>query len=208
MQHTPALNAPARGADMPPPKKIDLIPEELRVWLKEELKERGFSGYVELADALNERLEASGLEMRVGKSAVHNFGQEYAAFAKIEAEANTWAAQWMQENGLEDEAKRHNVLFNMITALAFKVMKSQMEKDAAEIDPKELHFIGKLMKDVMSSSGMREKMSADKEKRIEERATAAAKAEVADDLAKNGKSYGLTRETIEKIKAGILQVPT
>jgi dephospho-CoA kinase len=83
-----------------------------------------------------------------------------------------------------------------------------MEKDADEIDPKELHFIGKLMKDVMSSSGMREKMSADKEKRIEERATAAAKAEVADDLAKNGKSYGLTRETIEKIKAGILQVPT
>ncbi|MEH6522324.1 phage protein Gp27 family protein [Sulfitobacter sp.] len=137
-----------------------------------------------------------------------NFGQEYAAFAKIEAEANTWAAQWMQENGLEDEAKRHNVLFNMITALAFKVMKSQMEKDADKIDPKELHFIGKLMKDVMSSSGMREKMSADKEKRIEERATAAAKAEVADDLAKNGKSYGLTRETIEKIKAGILQVPT
>jgi hypothetical protein len=193
---------------MPPPKKIDLIPEELRVWLKEELKERGFSGYVELADALNERLEASGLEMRVGKSAVHNFGQEYEAFAKAEAEASAWAVSWMEDNGLEDEAKRHNVLFQMITTLAFKVMKSQMTKEGDQIDPQQLHFLGRLMKDVMSSSGMREKMSADNEKRIADRATAAAKAEVADDLTKNGKSYGLTRETIEKIKAGILQVPT
>ena len=64
----------------------------------------------------------------------------------------------MQDQGLEDEAKRHNVLFQMITTLAFKVMKNQMTKEGDEIDPRELHFLGKMMKDIMASSGIREKL--------------------------------------------------
>jgi len=58
----------------------------------------------------------------------------------------------MEGNGLEDEAKRHNVLFQMITTLAFKVMKAQMTKEGDEINPQELHFLGRMLKDVMSSS--------------------------------------------------------
>jgi len=46
----------------------------------------------------------------------------------------------------------HNVLFQMITTLAFKVMKAQMTKEGDEINPQELHFLGRMLKDVMSSS--------------------------------------------------------
>ena len=53
---------------MPPPRKVDLLPSELRRWLQAELKERGFAGYEDLAEALNFRLEEAGLELRIGKS--------------------------------------------------------------------------------------------------------------------------------------------
>ncbi|KQI66996.1 hypothetical protein AN189_17865 [Loktanella sp. 3ANDIMAR09] len=191
---------------MPPPRKIDLLPKELRDWLQDALKERGFSGYVELAADLNDKLEERGLEVRIGKSAVHAYGQEYEQMARAQEEASAWAVSWMEGNGLEEEAKRHNVLFQMITTLAFKVMKSQMLKEGEEIDPRELAFLGKMLKDVMSSSGMREKMTADQEKRIAEQAACEAKAAVADDLTQNAKTFGLTADTAAAIKARILGV--
>ncbi|WP_121064708.1 phage protein Gp27 family protein [Chachezhania antarctica] len=187
---------------MPPPRKVDLLPAELRLWLQEELKSRGFGDYVALADALNARLEEDGLELRIGKSAIHAFGQEYEHFVKAQEQASAWAAGWMNDNGLEEEAKRHNVLFQMITTLAFKVMQSQMIKEGDEIDPRELHFLGKMLKDVMSSSGIREKLMEEERERIarETREIAAAAVE------KHARSAGMTAETVEGIKAEILGV--
>ena len=109
---------------MPPPRKINLLPEELRSWLQDELKARGFADYEALAEALNFRLEEEGLELRIGKSAIHAYGQEYAEFAKLNDEASSWASGWMQDNGLQEEAQRHNVLFQMMTTVAFKVLVS------------------------------------------------------------------------------------
>ena len=151
---------------MPPPRKVDLLPSELRAWLQEELKARGFGDYVALSEALNARLEDEGLQLRIGKSAIHAYGQEYAEFVKYQEEASAWAAGWMNDNGLEEEAQRHNVLFQMITTLAFKVMQSQMMKDGGEINPQELAFLGKMLKDVMASSGMREKLMEAERARI------------------------------------------
>ena len=130
--------------------------------------ERGFSGYEELAEDLNFRLEEMGCELRIQKSALHEFGAGYSEFVKHQEMASSWAKGWMTENGLEDEAQRHNVLFQMVTTLAFKVMQSQMTKDGDEIDPRELHFIGKMLKDVMASSGIRQKLMQDERERIVE----------------------------------------
>ena len=38
---------------MPPPRKVDLLPVELRAWLQEELRARGFADYVALSEALS-----------------------------------------------------------------------------------------------------------------------------------------------------------
>jgi hypothetical protein len=149
---------------MPPPRKIDLLPDELKSWLQAALKERGFADYEALAEDLNFRLEEAGAELRIQKSALHAYGQEYKEFVKYQEEASAWASGWLHENGLEEEAKRHNVLFQMVTTLAFKVMQAQMIKGGDEIDPKELHFLGRMLKDVMASSGMREKLIADDRK--------------------------------------------
>lgn len=143
---------------MPPPKKIDRLPPEIRSWLEETLRDRGFSDYVAITDELNEKLIDAGKVVSFHHATVHRFGQEYHAFVRTQETASAWAQEWMQENGLEEEAKRHNVLFQMVTALAFKAMESQMTREGDEIDPKELHFIGKMLKDIMASAGIRQNM--------------------------------------------------
>ncbi len=159
-----------------------MLPEERRSWLKETLKQRGFSGYERIADELNEQLEADGYAVTIGKSAIHAFGQEYRAFVKYQEEAGAWAAEWMSDQGLEDEANRHSVLFQMLTTLAFKSMKGQMEEDK-DIDVKDLHFLGKMMKDIMASSGMREKMMEAERSVQAEKLDKAVEAGVIDKMA-------------------------
>lgn len=187
---------------MPPPKKVELMPAELRDWLKEELRARGFADYEGLAEDLNFRLEEAGLELRIGKSALHNYGQEYEQFAKLQDEAGSWAQQWMADNDLSDEAQQHSVLFQMMTSIAFKVLKSQMTKSGDEIEAKDLHFLGKMMKDIMSSSGIREKLMAEERDRIARQ----AREEAADNIESRAKQLGLTRDTVQGIKAEILGV--
>ena len=143
---------------MPPPKKVDQLPPEIRDWLQQTLRERGFSDYVAITDELNEKLIDAGKVVSFHHATVHRFGQEYHAFVRTQETASAWAQEWMQENGLEEEAKRHNVLFQMVMALAFKAMESQMTREGDEIDPKELHFIGKMLKDIMASAGIRQNM--------------------------------------------------
>lgn len=149
---------------MPPPRKVDLLPPELRDWLQEELRARGFGGYEDLAEALNWRLEEAGLDLRVQKSALHEFGSEYREFVRLQEQASTWAQEWLGEMGLDDQAQRQNVLFQMLTTLAFKVMQAEVAKDGAEISPQSLHFLARMMKDVMSSSGIVQAMR-DKERK-------------------------------------------
>ncbi len=177
-----------------------MLPAELKKWLQDALKERGFAGYEDLAEDLNFRLEEEGYELRIKKSAIHSYGTEYAEFVKHQSEASAWAAGWMNDNGLEEEAQRHNVLFQMITTLAFKVMRSQMVKGGEEIDPKDLHFIGKLMKDVMASSGIREKLMEDERGRIAQK----VKEEAAGEVEKAAAQLGMTAETVEAIREQIL----
>lgn len=167
---------------MPPRRKVDLLPEELRERIKAALRARGFAGYDDLTAEINDWLEEAGLEISIGKSAIHAFGQEYAQFVKLQDEAGAWARDWMSENDLSDEAERHRVLFKMMTTVAFKVLKAQANKEGDEIDPRELHFLGRMMKDVMQSSGIREQLMARERERIAAEAAEAARAEVAAQL--------------------------
>lgn len=168
---------------MPPPRKIDLLPPELRQWLQEELRARGFSQYEDLAEALNFRLEEAGLGLRIRKSAIHAWGSEYQEFVRLQEQATDWAKEWLGDMGMDDQAQRQNVLFQMLTTLAFKVMQAEVSKEGAEISPQNLHFLARMMKDVMSSSGI---VQAMREKERKEQAgkldAAVAAGEVTEDF--------------------------
>ncbi|MEM8553986.1 MAG: phage protein Gp27 family protein [Pseudomonadota bacterium] len=146
---------------MPPRRKIDTLPEDVRSDLKDKLRENGFSDYDGITEWLDERLAADGIEIRISRSALGEFGKEYQEFAKLQEQAGAWAQNWINDEGLQGEADRQNVLFKMVTSLAFKFMAGAMGTDAKEIDPKELHFIGRMLKDIMASSQLREKMMED-----------------------------------------------
>lgn len=168
---------------MPPPRKIDTLPAEIREWLQDTLKDRGFADYVEVTEELNTRLAEAGKVVTFHPATVHRFGQEYREFVRVQESASAWAQGWMQENGLEEEAKRHNILFQMVTSLAFKAMEAQMLKGGDEIDPKDLHFVGRMLKDIMASAGIREQMAAAERKAQAARLdAAAASGEVSEDF--------------------------
>lgn len=136
------------------------------MWLQEELRARGFGQYEDLAEALNFRLEEAGLDLRIRKSAIHDFGSEYREFVRLQEQASDWASEWLGDMGMEDQAQRQNVLFQMLTTLAFKVMQAEVSKQGAEISPQNLHFLARMMKDVMSSSGIVQIMQ-DKERKAQ-----------------------------------------
>lgn len=184
---------------MPPRRKIDLLPAELRDWLKAELEQRGFAGYDEVHRALNDRLAEAGLGIGIGRAAVARYGAEHAEFVRFQAEASGWAAGWLDEAGLEEEARRQSVLFQMITTIAFKVLKSQMTREGDEIDPRDLQSLGRMMRDVMASSGLREVMSERERRRLAD-AERRAGAERADAVARGA---GISPEVAAAIRAAV-----
>lgn len=168
---------------MPAPRKVDLLPPELKAWLQEELRVRGFGQYEDLADALNFRLEEAGLDLRIQKSALHDFGSEYREFVRLQEQASDWAKEWLGDMGMEDQAQRQNVLFQMLTTLAFKVMQAEVTKEGVQISPQNLHFLARMMKDVMASSGIVQAMQAkDRQAQSAKLDAAAAAGEIDDDF--------------------------
>jgi len=168
---------------MPPSRKVDSLPPDIREWLQETLRERGFAGYIEITEVLNAKLAEAGKVVEFHPATVHRFGQEYREFVRVQESASAWAQGWMQENGLQEEAKRHNILFQMVTSLAFKAMEAQMLKGGDEIDPKDLHFVGRMLKDLMASAGIREQIAAADRKAQAAKLDAAVSAgEVSEDF--------------------------
>lgn len=158
---------------MPPVAKLDLIPDELRRWLSEELAERGFGQIIDVTEALNFRLEESGQELSIGKSAVGNF----AKALKDQREAFTIAETLLTDMDIEAEGELHKVLLQMIATSAVHMIQAVREKDE-HLDPKDLMNLGRMLKDLMASSGIREKIQNDERERIATEAREQARLEL------------------------------
>jgi hypothetical protein len=182
---------------MPPPKKLDLIPIELRQRLAEELQSRGFGDIVDVTEALNHWLDEEGLELRVGKTAVG----EYSKLLKDQRDAFAMAETLLADMDIEAESNMHKVLMQMIATAAFQMMQTVSENDG-QFDPKGLAALSRMLKDLMHSAGIREKLREDERKRV----TAEEAARAAKALEANSLELGLTGATVEAIKAKVLGV--
>lgn len=182
---------------MPSPRKIDLVPSEIRERLRGELEKRGFAGIEEVTEALNWWLAEEGLELRLGKSAVG----EYSKLLKDQREAFSMAETLLSDMDLEAEGDLHRTLMQMIATSAMHMMQAVREQEG-HLDPKDLMALGRMLKDLMGSAGIREKLMADERARLarEARETAAAAAEEA------AAEQGLSEETVDAIKSKILGV--
>ncbi|MEO1974796.1 MAG: phage protein Gp27 family protein [Paracoccaceae bacterium] len=184
---------------MPPPKKLDLIPEEIRRWLAEELRDRGFADILEVTEALNARIAAEGLELSIGKSAVGDFSKAL----KDQREAFAIADQLLSDLDIEREGEIHRVLMQMIATSAVQMIRSVREEDE-HLDAKDLMSLGRMLKDLMASSGMREKLLDDERKRLTREAREAAQAEMDEALEATAKEAGLDGHMLDRLRRGVL----
>lgn len=160
---------------MPPPRKIDLLPRELRVWLQEELKDRGFSGYEELTEALNFRLSDEGYELRLGKSSVHAYGQEFQDYAKLQEQAQDEIRAFMEEASLKEEVDVTSALFQQLTTIQWRLQMAMATNKEALPDARGMKDLTSALNNLIRSTELRDKIAS------AERAEMARKLEVAVD---------------------------
>ncbi|MBW4708639.1 DUF3486 family protein [Roseobacter sp. YSTF-M11] len=184
---------------MPPPRKLDLVPEELVARLKQMLSDRGFSDIVEVTEEFNTMLEVDGIQIRVGKTAVG----EFSKMLKDQREAFSMAETLLSDMDIEAESDIHRTLMNMIAVSAMQMMRSVREQDG-HLDPASLMNLGRMLKDLMGSAGLREKLLADERVRVAREATVKA----AEAGAKAARQAGMSEELENQIKAEILGIET
>lgn len=113
---------------MPPPSKIELLPEDLRRELESRLVRGAFSGYHDLSAWLTEQ----GYE--IGKSAIHSYGQGLKR--KLAAiRASTEAARLIAEAAPDEEDRRSEAVMSMVQSDMFAMLVALQE--AEEADPQE-----------------------------------------------------------------------
>lgn len=140
---------------MPPPRKIDLLPAELRRWLQDALKERGFSGYEELAEDLNFRLETEGLELRIGKSAIHAYGQEFQQYAVMQEQAQDEIRAFLEEASLKEEVDVTSALFQQLTTIQWRLQMMMADPDQLP-DPRGMKDLTTALNNLIRSTSLRD----------------------------------------------------
>lgn len=140
---------------MPPPRKIDRLPVELRRWLQEELKKRNFSGYEELAEDLAFRCEEEGVELRVGKSAIHAYGQEFRDYARLQEQAQDEIRAFLEEASMTDEAHVTKALFQQLTTLQWKLQMTMADPNNLP-DPRGMKDLTTALNNLIRSTSLRE----------------------------------------------------
>lgn len=148
---------------MPLPRKVDLLPAELKSWLQAELKARGFGGYEDLAEALNAKLEDAGLELRVQKSALQAFGVEFKEAARLQAQAQDEIKAFLTEARLRDEIDVSQALFQQLTTLQWRLQMA-LSVPGALPDPRGLKDLTTALNNLIRSSGLRENLIAEDRK--------------------------------------------
>ena len=142
------------GAEMPRRRRIDLLPEALRSWLQEELRARGFADYDAVTDALNARLEAGGLELRIGRSAVHAYGREFKAFAVMQDQAQDEIRAFLEDASLKDEVDVTSALFQQLTTIQWRLQMAMADPDNLP-DPRGMKDLSTALNALIRSTGLR-----------------------------------------------------
>ncbi|MEM6727020.1 MAG: phage protein Gp27 family protein [Pseudomonadota bacterium] len=180
---------------MPPVSKIDRLPAEIRADLDAALAKAGFGDIVAITGALNEWLDAADIDLSVGKSAVG----KYAKVKKQQMQAIELTEAVLDGTDVERESQAHATLVHMLSNNALDFMKGIADEEKS-LDPKQFSSMAKFAKDLMSSSGIRERLRADEEARIAQR----AKEEAVEDVTASSNELGLSPATIELIRGKIL----
>jgi hypothetical protein len=139
---------------MPPPRKVDLLPPHILEWLHGEFKARGFGDYEGIAERLNARLAAEGCTLSIRKSALHDYGAEFRAYALMERQSQAQIRAFMEEASLRDEADVTTALFQQLTAIQFRLQMA-MAVEGERPDPRGMKDLTVALNNLIRSSSLR-----------------------------------------------------
>lgn len=125
---------------MPPPSKIDQLPEEVRRELEEKIISNGFGGYVALSEWLAER------GFSIGKSVLGVHGKKLERHIAA-VKASTQAALALEEAARDDADARSNAIYAQFQSGIFDALMA-LDEAEDEADPvKKLALLTKAGKD-------------------------------------------------------------
>jgi hypothetical protein len=171
---------------MPARSKINLLPDDLRAELERRLITSGFSNYDAIAQWLREQ------DQDISRSAVHRFGQDFAAKCDAIRIATEQAKAICATVG-DDEGNMNEALIRLIQQLSFDVLINNQDADVAALLPKMGVMIAKLSK----ASVDQKKWTAETRKKA-----AAAVENIEKKTAESGKK-SLDPETLRIIREEI-----
>ncbi|WP_297772716.1 phage protein Gp27 family protein [uncultured Roseovarius sp.] len=140
---------------MPPRRKVDLLPSELRSWLQDELRACGFANYEEIADRLNARCEEEGIELRIGKSAIHSYGQEFREYAQMQERAQDEIRTFLEEASLKEEVDVTSALFQQLTTIQWRLQMMMADPDEMP-DPRGMKDLTTALNNLIRSTSLRD----------------------------------------------------
>ncbi|MGR3485495.1 MAG: phage protein Gp27 family protein [Paracoccaceae bacterium] len=149
---------------MPPPRKVDLLPPQLRGWLHDVLKARGFGGYEEIAEELNWKLAEAGEELRIGKSALHAYGSDFREYARAQEQAQDEIKAFLTEMTAGQEVDATSALFQQLTTIAFRTQMAIQQSETGITDPKGLKDLTTALNNLIRSTDLREKIASEERK--------------------------------------------
>jgi hypothetical protein len=100
---------------------------------------------------------------------------------------------------IEAEGELHKVLMQMIATSAVHMIQSVRE-EGNNLEPKDLMNLGRMLKDLMASSGIREKIQNDERERIAKEAREAAQLEMEAKLETAEGAGDIEREAAQRAR--------
>lgn len=171
---------------MPARSKIQLLPDDIRAELERRLITSGFSNYDAIAKWLRDQ------DIDISRSAVHRFGQDFAAKCDAIRVATEQAKAIVNTVG-DDEGSMNEALIRLIQQLSFDFLVKNQDAEIAALLPKMGVMVAKLSK-----------ASVDQKKWMSDARARARK--TADDVAKVAKAGGMSAATAKEIKNKILGI--
>jgi len=178
---------------------IDLLPQEVRDQLNAFLRDPAIT-QKEATERVNALLEEIGVKKKVSKSSVNRYAMQMEEIGAQLRESREIAKMWIGELGAEPQGKIGNLVNEMLRTIAFRL---SMLTQGSEIDEKNAGEIAKIGKDLSLMMMRLEKaanLNVEREREIRQQALVEA-AETAEKITKQG---GLSAETAEQIRKGIL----
>lgn len=179
---------------MAKPSAIDQLNPDDKFWLDTWFKDKGFCGYVEIAEILMER------GYSISKSSVHRYGQKLEQ--KLAAvQASTQAAIMIAEAAPDDSDMRTQAVLSLMQTQLFDTLINLQEAGTEGVDPaKRLALIsscGKGIASIAQASIGQKKWMLDVRDRVEKVAKSV------EEIAKKG---GLSPEAAATIRKEILGI--